>query len=1459
MAIYQDFVGLNTLFNQPVSASDGSNILGYPLGTDTGEYFNPNVTSTPLASHYFNGLNVYRNGPYGYPMWKQTRTGQNHLTRAQRKVNTFTIVTEPGQTREMTIGGQTNQVTERFGAIKVFTESAVNASHKPLELYGGVSVYDQANDKDIVHSVRLKTSFGNQLMFFANDEIDRMNDLVFETDENYENFKKLYLKGALDSDSSPLERFQFLTYKQQVWPKQEFAYLNKTRSRTFFENKFWRDVRTDRTQTDVDAGFSTTVPSQSMWPLDAAADFDTRFVPPTVVFGSSEKSFPHFVGGVSGSKSMGGFNTGRDTTIFAHSPSLGGAGVLMNSYSQIVRGYYDISVTAHTPTVDFQTGVNSIKSAQALTSSCYYSRRHTINTLKSVTSPSGMRIVETGSLDVIASSSLFEGVAAWDAPRQAGKNPFYDSYQDFAEDVRLKGQGYATVPEFRISSHVEAYQTKGVTEELRSIFEISGALSSNTTTENSNEFFKILSNSEFLKHFDVIKKDHEDFAEPISLSLRCKAVKKFLPYEGFYPAQRTVEMAEQFNRSYSDDFQTFVAGALKEDTNNIAKQGIIEPLFAPGILFNTIKSGVACDYPVIFPDDLDTDVHIESTDYEGRRAGRRLNYFITGSKVAPNTGSLFSAFSDRIPFEALVEPERFMANKEFEPMGPHPFELSELRLETEWGGAGDKLYSKMAHNFLAETIDFFMRDSQLTTLSSLPSENPRFGNAEAGTMYAMRLKMRRSRNKPNDFLVGFGQEKVTPPQDLYPRFDVYENFTMYSRPSAFGPSTYGGFSAGPLASSLGSRTYSASGSFTQGTKIFTISGSDSQWGYNFPYTPPYYYGEAWCDIIFQPTTTRKYSVDEIIASSSQFPYYSRFWWNGTNDALRDLSGISGSRTQTTTYTRTLPTLFGGTVTTTFTTTKGGLGQGKYEGYNKSPWFDLIQLSLSGAFEASDQTITAHITSSLKTAEGVDYSENNWGMGTPQNTNYPIRLSWAEPPDKYFIQHPFYLNYNAMQLDSSVNIFGKAIVESTDSKIKPGTTVNARTDVTNTRETRWVIQPKFETPMLNFNSYTNLTDDPNLTCPTFASESVPRGMWHQYGLLEEDPQKGVFLEIGEIPVTWFKGALGVQPGFTNKYVRSLADLCGFSTEPVKLGQVAQSKEVSEAVVAVPFYQVDGTRKFFTLPREDINRAVEGIKREITPGVLDAREYGVGRSILDMVRKMQKFVMPPSMDFVKYSDIDPFAMYIFDFKHVFSKQDLADMWQNLPPKIGRSLEESEVVISHPLLAKELLGGGAVIKDDLFDVSAKGPEFNTEIQWMIFKAKQKAKTNYFDKVITKKGTTSETSGVALENVTAASIGTDPTITYNWPYDFFSLVELVKLDAEVSLGNFPKAANPEILEDMTVPLPKATRQRAVTEAAKPVSIDSVISATNLLNPNNSGGNNSGGGNSGPGGGFIGGGGIGF
>ncbi len=56
--------------------------------------------------------------------------------------------------------------------------------------------------------------------------------------------------------------------------------------------------------------------------------------------------------------------------------------------------------------------------------------------------------------------------------------------------------------------------------------------------------------------------------------------------------------------------------------------------------------------------------------------------------------------------------------------------------------------------------------------------------------------------------------------------------------------------------------------------------------------------------------------------------------------------------------------------------------------------------------------------------------------------------------------------------------------------------------------------------------------------------------------------------------------------------------------------------------------------------------------------------IGKSVLTMVEKMKKFVIPPSFDFVHRRDIDPFAMYIFEFKHKLSQQDLADIWQNLP---------------------------------------------------------------------------------------------------------------------------------------------------------------------------------------------------
>ena len=678
----------------------------------------------------------------------------------------------------------------------------------------------------------------------------------------------------------------------------------------------------------------------------------------------------------------------------------------------------------------------------------------------------------------------------------------------------------------------------------------------------------------------------------------------------------------------------------------------------------------------------------------------------------------------------------------------------------------------MANNLLAEIPELFLENTSFTTIASLEDGDASFGNATAGTYYTMRIKMKRSRVDKNQPLGSIKGVLVEPPQDVVTyqdrsgvdilanasqikaRFSTKESLTMYSRPSAFGPPTYGGNGFGNY----------------RGIRFRECG---SYWGTNYPYTAPYYHGEAWCDLIFYADETKKYTLDEILSGSKEYPYYTRHWWNGTNDALRDLSGYSGSMNAAT---------FG------LTQASFPFDKGKYENYNNSPWFDLM----------SDVKIeiTSWPTGTLA-AMSDDFIGSNWGSNVTDAGDGLAEgetLRWRYRPTGYLntntyddedhlIQHPFYINYNAMQLDSSVNLFGKGTVRKLFDDNREQLSEVATAD-TIRGKTRWIIQPKFETPILNFKKYENMTDN-GVTTPLYASESVPRGMWHQYGDIPEDANTGVFLQVADIPNSWLEGALGLRKRQT-KYMKSLADLVGFSKDQVRLGEVGSKKEVSEAVVAVPFIEKGATRKFFSIPRVDIDSSIDSSRREIDGNFPGGSPPKAGDTVYQMVKMMKKYVFPPSMDFVKYEEINPFAMYIFEFKHTFSKQDLADMWQNLPPEIGRSFEEAEASISHETLSAELLGDGAVVKNGVLDENAEGKGIPSNIQWMVFKVKKRAKTNYFDKIVAKKGTTEDTSKASLQGITMSITGKmDKEITYNWPYDFFSLVELVKIDAEISFAN--------------------------------------------------------------------------
>ena len=93
----------------------------------------------------------------------------------------------------------------------------------------------------------------------------------------------------------------------------------------------------------------------------------------------------------------------------------------------------------------------------------------------------------------------------------------------------------------------------------------------------------------------------------------------------------------------------------------------------------------------------------------------------------------------------------------------------------------------------------------------------------------------------------------------------------------------------------------------------------------------------------------------------------------------------------------------------------------------------------------------------------------------------------------------------------------------------------------------------------------------------------------------------------------------------------------------------------------------------------------------------------------------------------------------------------------------MEEATATISHPLMSDELLGNFA-LGDRLNNQYDDLPE---NLQWMVFKVKQKALTDY--KKLTGKGQLNEV----------------PTFNYNWPYDQFSLVELAQIEANISLAD--------------------------------------------------------------------------
>jgi hypothetical protein len=1252
---------LNANIVEPLSASEAT--LGYETTTPAGFYINygnidtmPNtavnnesfiqsaLNNSAVTASVLHDLNIYRNGYYGYPSWKQTRTAENKLVRHYRKNNTITINPTPGSARIISGFGR---IKDRFGSLQSFEEPPVDYSSRPLHYVLGVE------SGDTVKTLTINATYGNDLTRFSNRGLDDLTFSLASVDTPYDTLKKTYLNNAMESETSPVKRFFSLQYRQDVYPAAYNVGMEKVRERENFKVKFWDNTRSSRTTLGSEKSSSMGAPyfglfnqlTQSAWAMDASQVFEAGAIK---VASTADES---------------------------------AAGELQNDYLQVHNG-----------------------SKAFITASVLYSRKHMLFSTSS-TVPVLLDNPQTGGVANTVDPSrrqgdiaIYGGTALWEAATLAGRvtteekiiqdadgnkvpalvksfesdvrYPIEPDYEKNMADAILQSQRYSIIPEFRISKHMELYgTTQDFLIENDQIFEIYGASGSLPSSSAEQDFYKTYSNSDFMKHFETLYEDHTDFRKPTKITLRCKAIKKFLPYDGFYPAQRTIDLATQFSKSYGAyiNVDGGIDGFASEASSypKAAIRPLLQPMFAPGILYNTIKSGIAVDYGMYTGS-------YEVVNNSGSQANAGELFFV-GRPISIDgkgrgTSERAVGFDKRVPFEAIVSPLEHIANETFVDMEPHP--SASMNLTASWSGQGDPLYSMMASNFLAESINMFMPNGQMSSFVS--AKESEFDSFEPGKVYAMRIKMRKSFNQPRTFEAN--SKNTYPFPQVRPEetdTGLRETFTMYSRPSAFGPP-------------LSGRRFDTGSPVNIGT-----SKADPLSGYNPAYTPPYYDGEGWCDIIFKAELETHTLAD-----------------------IQEKAKVSHWR------------------------------------------IDNLQWTYASPSAANDLTM---------------------------------------PYDRGAVK-----GY-AMQVTASLNVLGQAQVNSIEYDADTGRPILI-SDAPASNEPVWVIEPKFETPMFNFTPTSGalrpITEaDGNLTIPTNGKETVPRGMWHQFGLPPSSPDEGIFMELTDIPKQWAKNRLSVASGqVADDYYKtetaaqdgfeSLIDKLKFTNTKTRLGEVKQGHTVSEAIVAVPFIVDGGTRNFFEIDRATIDQVIIGDPISGDP----VRDYG--DSISTQVDMMRKYVIPPTFNFLDFPDsVDPVAMYFFEFSHTFDKEDLSYIWQNLPPKAGTKIEMSESSITHPLLTNELMGktGGET-----------GRAIQNELQWMVFKVKQKANVDYYGKRLVSVGTDKSVGFEFSMGGKPASLE-EVKYSYNWPYDFFSLVEFANIESEISFENPPEVPNESYLPELT------------------------------------------------------------
>ena len=1308
-----DFAGLNTIIYEPVAkdaddpSHESENFLGYSFAkgttateqTDVVDFINTQATAEKTATtgkfiEYvanetnasylaaaeltLNSIIAHRQGPYGWPTFKQIQTGRHPIVRRHRKNNIISILEDPKPLRLGKTGDFKVILPLKGSKHFRFIEPVFSKRHKAM-----LHTVSSSNVE-----VNVEHSYGNNLSTFANEEINGRLNYDKNDIQAYDRLVGLYVSGAVLG--SGIDEFVSLNYKESIYPKEIHVGLHKSRYRTQYEEvegygfngfdrraderrSFWPAQQRSLTGTATPAlnpyGFRTL--RNNTWPLGNRYEFTFD----VQASGGQVMSIT-----VNSSSYQGELSP---MPLFLGTGSNGEFVIMPLAEQTSMEQYFSGTSGAELEIFERATDTNNFRS-----SSLGFGPldEHALPFPSADVGMNNYYHKPTASLDFVYLPLLQSQHAAltgahpteylypYNIPEQAGKNPWYDSYEEYSADIKYIAKEHTIIPEFRISDHMEYYVNKmggNFRAVNRSYLKLDGSNHFSSSEHNSSsfdsDFFTTYSHSDFLKHFGKIKKDHKraDIV-PAKITITCEGIKKVLPYNGFYPVTRTVQMASLLSQSLGGN----LSGGLSQDDEAAVQAGdfgVEHPLeenalnafnrfyFAPGIMYNTIKSGIAVDFAITTGSlkQLNDGTAYELQDIFDKQ--------VPGGKDA-EVYNLPPNF--RLPFEAMVDIKnsvptntsllKFDIDKYITYFGTPNYPITTdptgkgrtigiCLNRAVWNGKKKNLFEMASNNFLAEIPKFFLQQRGMRTFVSAPEKD--FKTMVAGTTYKMDIKLFKTS-----------------------KFDMIRS---YFSASTFGtdniPRSYHGRYFGPPF-----RYHSASYSDHTSRHTRALHFSDPAYA---PYTPPYFYGDAIARISFTPTTTKKHTLDEIFASA-EFAYM--------NTAQLSSSTPAHLRTE----------------------------------------YDDIGIFRKFGDDVSADGTILHMSASEK------------GM---------------------------------MHISSSVNLIGKTRLKKV---ILDAVTGQPQTveDPASTDFDAWVISPKFECPTLNFY---NVRPEKPVVGAT--------GMWGTYGEIPSGSE-GIFISLEES--TKELEAYG-QP--IAKNTGSLADVLGFTRGRQRIGELAENTKIEEAIIAIPYMETDnGTnemvsiedKNFFAIDKKTYFKQknnLESGKPAVIKGQFGSNDDVEETSISKMIEAMKKYYFPPFLDFGTFvpqepnkikkgeekrnKGIDPFVMYIFEFETEFDKEDLADIWQGVMAKPMMKAEKQKTSFSHTLEKWEFFHG-----EDIPD----------ETKWMIFKVKQKAEKSYFD--------------VTADNRDDARFRFDfkvgekrPEYNYNWPYDYCSIVELAKIDADI------------------------------------------------------------------------------